>query len=235
MDRCSRFVNEPAELVYVTDHGQDMQALLAENTLLRAANTALENKISMLNDTMEGMTRKIAELEKKLGRNSQNSSMPPSSDTFGTAFKPESPNRKARRALGRKPGKQPGSPGAHLAQVEVPDHIVSHRPEMCSCCGADLFEAEIVGEEVRQVFDIPEPKVEVTEHRVFKLRCLCGQLNEGTFPKEARAQAGYGPRVRAFGLYLLARQHLPFERAAEAMEDLLGLSCSTGFLDDCYR
>jgi len=33
--------------------------------------------------------------------------------------------------------------------------------------------------------------------------------------------------VRASGLYLLSRQHLPTERAAEAMGDLLGVDCST--------
>ncbi|EQD48601.1 transposase, partial [mine drainage metagenome] len=41
--------------------------------------------------------------------------------------------------------------------------------------------------------------------------------------------------MRASGLYLLSRQHLPSERAAEAMADLLGVHCSTGFLDDVYR
>ena len=137
--------------------------------------------------------------------------------------------------MGRKPGKQPGTPGAHLAQVENPDSVVPHRPEICTCCGGDLGLAELVGEEIRQVFDIPEPRVVVTEHRVYKLRCSCGEVNEGEFPPEARAPVAYGPRVRANGLYLMARQHLPMERAAEAMADLFGLSCSTGFLDDCYR
>ena len=80
----------------------------------------------------------------------------------------------------------------------------------------------------------PDPRIVVTEHRVYKLRCSCGEINEGSFPPEARAPASYGPRVRGFGLYLLSRQHLPFERAAEAMAELLGVECSTGFLDDCY-
>jgi len=137
--------------------------------------------------------------------------------------------------MGRNPGKQPGAPGAHLAQVPDPDDVIIHPiPETCSGCGADLVGAEVVGEEVRQVFEVPEPKITVTEHRVYKVICPCGQHNEAAFPPEARAPASYGPRVRAFGLYLLARQHLPFERTAEAMADLLGVHCSTGFLDDLY-
>ncbi|EQD34062.1 hypothetical protein B2A_12832, partial [mine drainage metagenome] len=54
--------------------------------------------------------------------------------------------------------------------------------------------------ELRQVFEIPAPSIVVTEHRVYKLRCCCGELNEGEFPPEARGPVSYGPRVRAFGL-----------------------------------
>ncbi len=204
-------------------------------TVQQAAEKAgLQEEVSALKEKIGVLARIIAELEKKLGRNSQNSSMPPSSDIFAKPAKEESPNRKARRAMGRKPGKQPGAPGAHLAQVADPDHVVPHAPETCRCCGADLSGAQLVDEEVRQVFEIPTPRIVVTEHRVYKLRCSCGEINEGSFPPEARAPASYGPRVRGFGLYLLSRQHLPFERAAEAMAELLGVECSTGFLDDCY-
>jgi transposase len=213
---------------------REIAELRAENAELRAHNVALGREISALEGTIETMARTIAALEKKLGRNSQNSSMPPSSDVFTKPAKEESPNRKARRAMGRKPGKQPGAPGVNLAQVDDPTEVVAHRPEVCTCCGADLSSAELVAEEVRQVFETPVPKICVTEHRVYKLRCSCGEMNEGEFPPEARAPATYGPRVRGFGLYLLSRQHLPFERTAEAMADLLGVECSTGFLDDLY-
>jgi transposase len=220
----------------MADDGSQSDADLArENTALRAENAALGQQVSVLEGKIDVMARTIAELEKKLGRNSQNSSMPPSSDIFSKPAREESPNRKARRAMGRKPGKQPGSPGSHLAQVDHPDDVVSHRPETCTGCGADLQGATLEHEEVRQVFEIPTPRITVTEHRVSKLRCSCGELNWGTFPPEARAPASYGPRVRAFGLYLMSRQHLPFERAAEAMADLFAVECSTGFLDDCYQ
>ncbi|MCL4434360.1 MAG: DUF6444 domain-containing protein [Actinobacteria bacterium] len=98
---------------------------------MRADNAALCQEV-------ERLSRRIVELEKKSGRNSQNSSMAPSSDTFGSPAKEESPNRKARRAMGRKPGKQPGTPGAHLAQVENPDSVVPHRPEICTWSAATL-------------------------------------------------------------------------------------------------
>ena len=40
----------------------------------------------------------------------------------------------------------------------------------------------------------------------------------------------WGPEVRSFAIYLLDRQHLPVERTAELLEDLLGVKVSTGWL-----
>jgi len=95
---------------------------------------------------------RVAELERQLDRHSRNSSKPPSSDGLG---KPATPARQ-RRGGGRKPGKQPGAPGAHLARVDDPDEVVVHVPERCRGCGADLVLAPVVGVAVRQVFDLPE-------------------------------------------------------------------------------
>ena len=49
----------------------------------------------------------------------------------------------------RKPGKQPGSKGKNLAQVTNPDQVIIHAPEACDSCGADLYEAKVISEEVR--------------------------------------------------------------------------------------
>jgi transposase len=65
---------------------------------------------------IEELRARVAELERRLGRDSGNSSKPPSSDGLA---KPPAPRRE-RRGGGRKPGKQPGAPGAHLAQVPDP-------------------------------------------------------------------------------------------------------------------
>jgi hypothetical protein len=70
---------------------------------------------------------RVAELERRLGKDSSNSSRPPSQDGLG---KPPAP-RQQRRGGGRAPGKQPGAPGAHLAQMPDPDQVVWHRPERC--------------------------------------------------------------------------------------------------------
>jgi transposase len=80
----------------------------------------------------------------------------------------------------------------------------------------------------RQVFDLPEPRLRVVEHRVHKRRCGCGATTAAPFPVQASAPACYGPRVRAAIAYLAVAQHLPVERCAQLMADLLGAPVASG-------
>jgi transposase len=110
---------------------------------LRAANAEQAHLIARLQ-------ARVAELERRLGKDSSNSSKPPSSDGLAKATCP------ARGDGGRRrPGKQPGAPGAHLAQVADPDEIVVHVPNRCGGCGGELAGRSVTGVEIRQVFDLP--------------------------------------------------------------------------------
>ena len=170
----------------------------------------------------------MAELERRLGKDSSNSSMPPSSDGLR---KPSRVERRAdERAEDRRPGKQPGAPGAHLAQVEEPDEVAWHVPDRCGGCGAELTDASVVGVEARQVFDLPPLGLRVTEHRAERRRCGCGATTAAAFPDLVRAAACYGPGVRALVGYLCVHQHLPVDRAAQLLADVLGASVATGTL-----
>jgi transposase len=170
---------------------------------------------------------KLAELEERLGRNPRNSSMPPSAEGFS---KPPSPSRAERRAAGRKQGKQPGAPGKHLAQVVDPDHVIHHAPSSCSSCGSGLDDAEVVGTERRQVFDLPEIRLVVTEHVSERRRCRCGCTTKAIFPRAAIAPACYGPGIRALAAYLAVHQHLPMDRMAQLFSDVLSVPVSVGAL-----
>jgi hypothetical protein len=90
---------------------------------------------------------RVAELEARLGKNSRNSSKPPSSDGLA---KPAP--KSLRRASGRKPGKQQGGQGFRLEPRAVPDQVKVHAPSECRGCGAGLADAPMVGTETRQVF-----------------------------------------------------------------------------------
>jgi transposase len=126
---------------------------------LEAANAALRAQVAELHAANAALAVRVAELARRLGADSSNSSKPPSQDGL------RKPPRAARRdGGGRKPGKQPGAPGAHLAQVTEPDQVVEHVPQRCGGCGQDLDGAVVVGVEARQVFDLPVLRLGVVEH-----------------------------------------------------------------------
>lgn len=172
---------------------------------------------------------RIAVLEAELAKHSGNSSKPPSRDTNEQrGVKKES--RAERRAAGRKAGKQPGASGRHLARVADPDETVEYRPVSCGGCGGGLDGASDIGSVSRQVFDVPVINVRVVDHVATRVRCRCGHETTGSFPIEATAPTCWGPNVKALAVYLTVRQHLPVERAAEVMSELLGAPVSTGFI-----
>lgn len=167
----------------------------------------------------------VVELKRRLAQNSRNSSRPPSSDGLA---KPAP--KSLRRPSGRKPGGQDGHGGGHLARVAAPDEVVRHAPSVCLGCDGDLAGVPVQSEHSRQVFDLPKVRLRVVEHVVERRRCACGRQTSGEFPAGVTAPAQYGPRVRALGIYLIARQHLPYDRAAQLLSDWLGAPVSTGTL-----
>jgi transposase len=88
----------------------------------------------------------------------------------------------------------------------------------------------VVGVEARQIFDLPPLGLRVVEHRAERRRCTCGSTTAAAFPACARAAACYGPGVRALVCYLCVHQHLPVDRAAQLLGDVLGASVATGTL-----
>jgi transposase len=200
-------------------------AFIAE---LRAANATLASVNAEQACLIATLQARVAELERRLGKDSSNSSKPPSSD--GLAKSARTARRADQPAGRRRPGKQPGAPGAHLAQVAQPDQVVWHVPDRCGGCGADLADAPVMGVEARQVFDLPPLRLVVAEHRAQRRRCACGTTTAAGFPDDARAAACYGPGMRALVCYLCVHQHLPIDRAAQLLADVLGAPLATGTL-----
>jgi len=163
------------------------------------------------------LTARVAELERRLGMNSANSSKPPSSDGYSK------PNPKSlRQHSGRKPGGQQGHAGTTLRQVSQPDEVELHWPERCAC-GCCLDEAPVDHVQRRQVFELPDRLLEVTEHRIVWKKCPhCGRMSGAEAPPEASRPAQYGPRFRAMLVYLRDYQMLPYKRLTELCRDVLG-------------
>lgn len=165
-----------------------------------------------------------AELKRRLGMDSTNSSKPPSSDSPFTKPAPKS----LRGKTGRKPGGQPGHRGQTLSMVEDPDEVLVHEPAVCGGCGEDLAGAAAAGVTRRQVFDLPPIRVRVTEHRLIARRCGCGRVTCAAAPENVTGRVQYGPRVAAIVLYLHSGHFLPKDRAAQAVSELFGIGLSPG-------
>jgi transposase len=167
---------------------------------------------------------RIMELEKRLNKNSSNSSKPPSSD--GLKRKPKSLRPKN---TGRKPSGQPGHPGQTLRQSEAPDIVVEIPLVICPHCSGDLKEEPVASVEKRQVFDLPPIKIQVTEYQAERKVCPhCGRLLTAAFPSGVSAPAQYGPAVQAAMAYLNVRHVIPCLRTVEIFQDLFGHRPSAG-------
>jgi transposase len=192
-----------------------------ENVALKAENAALREQVKAL-------VAQVHELQARLAKDSHNSSKPPSSD--GLARKTKSLRRKS----GKKAGGQIGHRGETLRLVATPDTVVDHRPTVCAQCHTpldDQDEAEVVLRERRQVQDLPRVRLTVTEHQALHVRCpRCQAVSVGAFPAEAPSRAQYGPRLRAFAVYLVEQQFVPYARVRELFADLFGASLSLGAL-----
>lgn len=179
---------------------------------------------------IEVLQAQVAELRRRLGLNSSNSSKPPSSDGLA---KP--PPRSLRRASGRKPGKQPGAPGTALSQVDDPQEMLTHRPDACGGCRRPLTNAPVTDVTRRQVFGLPQIRRRVTEHRIVSCRCLCGAVTTATAPPGVTAPVQYGPDVAAVVVYLAVAQHIPVARVVQILSDLLGCAVSTGWVSTALK
>jgi len=181
---------------------------------------ALERQVQDLTVRLDASERRVRQLEEQLAKDSHNSSKPPSSDGLAKP-KPKS----LRQPSNRPTGGQPGHPGHTLRMVAKPDRTVAHTVDRCSGCGRSLAKQAPDRIERRQVFDLPEPKLEVTEHQAEVKTCACGCVNRAAFPPEVTAPVQYGLRVKSVAVYLKEYQLLPFDRLTEIMRDLF--ACET--------
>ena len=136
-------------------------------------------------------------------------------DIERSGFKPRCPKREKRA-----PGGQVGHKGKTLRQVEKPDKVKIHLPKYCAVCGRLVSADE--GHEVvskRQVFDLPEPKLEVTEHRLGQVEC-CGQSQRGEYPGYVTSGVQYGPGVRALVTKLSVDHKMPLGQISQLFTDL---------------
>lgn len=175
----------------------------------------LEARVSELEDENRALKSENAALRAQLGMNSKNSHRPPSTDIF--VKKPAVPVPKD-----KKKGGQKGHRGDTLKMVAVPDSVIVHPPIACSCCNRAILaeECDLLAIK-RQVFDIPAPRLEVTEHRLSSVVC-CGVVHQGVFPPQVGAGVQYGSKILTLSSLLNTEFRLPFRKISNLIETLYG-------------
>jgi transposase len=208
--------------------------LLALVGLLQRQEEASKEQIAELRAANAVLTARVAELEKRVGRNSGNSNMPPSTDVFGRAKNEQGVGGAAGGGKSKpRRGKRNGAKGSGLALVSDPDVVEDVFPPVCGGCAAPftaLTRAGSLGYARRQCTDIPPVTAKVTETRWHTLGCACGARTAACVPAGVPHGPCYGPGLAALAVYLLVYQHVPVARTAELIRDLTGAQVSTGWV-----
>jgi transposase len=204
---------------------EEVRSLRQELGMLHEQLTQRDDQITQMQQQITLLSEQVQALQEQLKKDSHNSHLPPSSDRF------QRQPKSLRKQSGKKAGGQSGHPGSTLLVSQTPDMVLVHPVEHCLHCQQDLRKVESLAVERRQVIDLPPKRVLVIEHQAEQKYCpACQQISIAAFPEDVRAPVQYGAACGAVAVYLVQQQLLPYERACEVMQDLLGSPMSVGTL-----
>jgi len=169
---------------------------------------------------IEELTRRIAELEARLGgppKTPDNSSIPPSQT--------RKPNRAERRAA----TKRQGRPGVFRALAHDPDRIIESVAEHCPHCEHTLSLADQAGFHAYDHIELPPVRPVIT--RIHRHRGVCPNCRRGfSAPPPAGMPPGspFGPDLTALILHLHVTQAIGFERLGRLLDEVFGIRISEG-------
>ena len=230
-------LREEAEAIYESGREGVVEALLE----LSAGFEGLSGKIAEQTTAVaeqttqvEELARQIDELERQAGRDSRNSSMPPSSDPPKSRAERRRLAREAYKRSMRRTGAQPGHEGKSREMVapERVDRRFEHLPERCGC--GHVFDGgeEPVGDPVcHQQYELPPVRPLVFEHARVRLACPgCGRAMLAELP--GPALSGYGPRLEAHIAMLAGVFRLSRDQVRHVVVEVFGIPASKGCIDN---
>ena len=204
--------------------GMSLELVLTEEMIARQPAEA-QAIIRALLAHIAALEKLVAELEDRLSKSPQNSSLPPS--TQHPHAKPPSAKPKSKRNRGG----QPGHPRHERALIPVEEchAIVVLKPHTCRRCNQQLTGRDCAPWR-HQVWELPEIKPVVTEYQRHRLTCpgcgvsTCGELPDGVPTSTA------GPRLVALTAMLMGCFRQSKRRVALFLEQILGQPCSPGWV-----
>ena len=193
--------------------------MLTYDELLKE-NHFLKEEVLLLREEVLLLRAQVKELLEKLNTNSNNSSKPPSQDS----------NRQKRtnKPTGKTRGGQIGHKGhgRQLISEEEVNQIIDVKPHSCPNGCSVGFDAQSIFIEVRQVFELPEIAIEVTQYNIHTCKCnFCGKTVKAEVPAEAKF--GFGPRAMGF-ITLLSGECKMSKRCVALLMGRLGMRICTG-------
>lgn len=176
-------------------------------------------------ELIETLIEENQKLKAQLSLNSSNSSKPPSTD----GFKKKPKNNSLREKTDKNSGGQPNHKGHTLEKVDTPDFTVDIKEDICPHCSANISNIEPVNVTTRQVFDIPHPKIEVTEYKAHHKICpYCDKKSNPKFPDRVTQPVSYGENIQSLVTYLSIQNNTPYNKIASFVNSLCGCNISEG-------
>ena len=166
-------------------------------------------------------------LREQIARTSANSSLPPSKNPQG--FKP---NRK--EPTGKKRGGQEGHQGhgRKLYPLEMCTEVISHYPEHCRKCGAEVIVRQDAKPYRHQVVEIPPIQPIVTEHQFYSATCAgCGKKNHAPEMAEIIGKGGFCPRVAAYIALFSSQYRQSYRQIKKIMWAVFEIELSVGVIN----
>jgi len=232
----ANLINENKGLKATCSHQKkQIASLKADLAYSRSLERGLERKLAKAEKLRYGwaersraletaLSEALAEnrrLKAKCNRNSQNSSLPPSSSPIKKVHN-------SRVKTGRMPGGQPGHKG-HRRRQYAPDAVVACEPATaCPECGSgDLVHED---ETMRCLTDLLIA-LKTTGYTASACMCQkCGAAIDAPFPDGVVNEQNYGNNIRAITTYLVNRLNVSGDNAVDFLYEASGhaLKVSTG-------
>ncbi len=207
---------------------EEIARLATEIARLKEENAKLKEENAKLKE-------ENAKLASRRRKNSQNSSLPPSSDM------PSDKEKKKKKKRGkRRPGGQPGHKGTtrELVPTEQATEVIPHFPEICEGCGKKVKEKEkredldLSREHRHQEWDIPPIEPRITEHQCHEAECdACGTVTRATMPKSV-TRSMFGPNLMALVVLLTGVYRMSKRNVASLLSDVFGTAVSIGSISN---
>jgi transposase len=203
---------------------------IAEVAKLEARVAEQQARIVEQDERIAKLEAMVAELTERLGQNSRNSHLPPSSDS-PAARRGRKDKKKSQGQ--RKRGGQQGHQGAHreLLPPEKVSKFVDLFPSQCENCWATLPQVPDPSAKRYQQTEVPPIEPHTTEWRRHEVQCgSCGFKTRAAYDETKIPASAFGPRLMAIMALLTGVYHLGRRRAVDLLSDIVGVRVSLGAL-----